>query len=462
MKSYQGLNRGFENFYDYSMTSDELSTNELFQAAEKFILKTSTPQLSVLYLSSLRNPKMADSKINMIEDQLEKLFTKLKSKNKWHNTHFVVVGLQGELKQSYKSNWPVMDLIEDNIKIDAFIKPATKPRDKEHSFQIDENISLADIGRTLHSWSSSSLSSVRRNMHELTFSKSLLRFFSVQNTDGNAKKGNRNFKNSFLIESSWPDWRFGLAPIYLIVDDQYRVFLNKNLKIYNVLMNQEISKNIEDQILEERLSFYKNVSIKLNSDGQEQFTKQEIDKFSLGYQIWGLGEYKYPDVFQDLESINQNDDSPIEIIGWMAKLAVQNSDCKMLQKISKLKKNLKWNLAASSCLNQSVKFTNQHRNGCLRVFFNKVKTWSNQCQNDLLYHAWKYLNFDQTPAQLVNLKNLLMINHLKDQRIKNNWKTYLSSSLSYEVAIEPTDFELYYLQLTTRQKKLIDQAMPQL
>lgn len=462
VKSYQGLNRGFETFYDYSITSDDLSTNEVFQVAEKFILKTQTPQFSIIYLSALRNPKNSDPKINLIEDQLEQLFTKLKAKNKWHNTHILIVGLQGKLAQSYKNPWPIIDLSEDNIKVDAFIKPATKPRDKELSFQVDENISLADIGRTLLAWSSSSINPVRRNMHEVTFAKSLLRFLSTQKNIENTKAGNRNFKNPFLVESSWSDWRFGMAPIYLILDDQYRVFINKNLKVYNVLMNQEISQNIEEQIPEERLSFYKNVSTKLNSEGLDQFKKPEIDKFILGYQIWGLGDYKYPEIFQDLEIVNQNEDSTGEIVGWMAKLAVMNSDCKMLMKISKIKNNTKWKLAASSCLSQNIKFTNQYRNGCLRVFFKHLKTWSNQCQNDLLYHAWKYLNFDKTETQLNHLKNLLIINDLKDRRSKNNWKTYLSSSLAYEIAIEPTDFELYYLQLSQDQKMLIDQAMPQL
>ncbi len=471
VKTYQGLNRGFENFYDFSMTPENLSVTEVFRAAEKFIFKDNKPKFAFIYLSSLVNLSENEVKLNHIETHLESFFYDLKKSNKWHNTHILVVGLQGSLEQSYKSPWPVVDLSERNIKVDAFIKPASKPRDKELSFQINENISLADIGQTLKDWAGSKplIGSSKRTLPIVTKSKSFNHSLSSLGTSNAKTKIKKTTKDAFLIESSWPDWRFGYAPIYLILDDQYRVFLNKELKIFNTLLNREISINIDEQIPNDRLNFYLSVAAELNSEGKDQFKEIDINKFSLGYQIWGLKNYKYPDILEDLENLRKNEkddngeyNNDEEIIDWMAKVAVQNFDCKKLLQLSKIKNNKKWRLAANSCLNVYTKFTKEYRTGCLRAFFKQVKTWSNLCQNDLLYYAWKYINFDKSETELKRFYEVYITNQTKEQKIQYNWKTYLSSSLSNEIAIEPSDFELYYLQLSKDQRKLIDPPKPQL
>lgn len=456
VKSYQGLNRGFQNFYDYSTAPDSQSLNDVFKSASSFIMDSETPTLSMIYISSLKKISDEGKVFDDLEERLNELFLQLKKSKNWHNTHILVVGLQGVMQQSKNNLWPVVNLSERNIKVEAFFKPATKPRDRELSFQLDNNITLADLGHTLLGFADKNIKfkSEGNSFPELTTTQSLGSHLIAQND-----KHLKSYPS--LIESSWPDWRYGSAPVYLILDDQYRVFIDKNLRIFNTLLSRELTMNVDDQLPDERRYFYLTMASRLNSEGKDQFKDSDISKFSLGYQIWGNKNYKYPDVLEELKTLKLEEDSQQEITNWMAKLAVINQDCKTLLDLAEKTKNLKWNAAAKSCLGQTLKFTKDYRNGCLRVFFKDIKTWSNQCQNDLLYHAWKLVSFEHSEDQLRVFKTYYQLNLQKDARTQSNWKTFLSSALTYEIAIEPTDFELYYLQLSDRQKSLIDQAKPQ-
>jgi hypothetical protein len=458
VKSYQGLNRGFQHFYDFSLAPENLGLSEVFSSAGSFLLKDEKPKLAFIYISSLKKINSDDGVVlDSVELELNNLFQSLKRNQKWHNTNVLVVGLQGQLAQSEKSPWPIVDLGEHNIKVEAFIKPATKPRDRDVSFQVDNNLSLADLGHTLFDWVDSKKYGEKNDtkenqiLPELTTSKSMAADFT--SLDNRPTK-----KLPMLIESSWPDWRYGYSPVYLILDDQYRVFVGKNLKIFNTLLNREISQFIDDQIPNERKYFYLTMAEKLNSEGKDQFSEADITRFSLGYQIWGQKNYKYPDILEDLADLEKVEENNKEISDWMAKLAVIHQDCKRLQKLAKKHNNKKWLVAANSCLNIGTRFSNDYRMECLRVFFKQIKVWSNQCQNDLLYHAWKLVRHGQSDSELKNFKNYLFQNQIKESKMQSNWKTFLSSALTYEIAIEPTDFELYYLQLSNAQKSLIDQA----
>ncbi len=457
IKSYQGLNRGFQNFYDFSMSPDSQSLSEVFKAAINFLLTTDKPTFSMIYLSALKNLNDNDKVFDDLEDQLNTMFLKLKKTKKWHNTHILVVGLQGLLNHTENNPWPMVNLSERNIKVEAFFKPATKPRDRELSFQLDNNISLADLGHTLLNFADNGFKdkSNPANFPELTSTESFQSYL-IAKKDRSVKSRPR------LIESSWPDWRYGSAPVYLILDDQYRVFVDKDLRIFNTLLSRELSLNVEDQLTDERKNFYLSMATRLNSEGKDQFKDVDIQKLAMGYKIWGQKDYKYPDILDDLKSLNSDDETSEELNNWMAKLAVQHQDCETLLNLAQKTKNSKWMLASKSCLKKNIKFTKEFRSGCLRVFFKEIKTWSNQCQNDLLYNAWKLIGFEQTEAQLKIFKSYYLQNMQRDLRTQSNWKTFLSSALTYEIAIEPTDFELYYLQLSDRQKSLIDQAKPQI
>lgn len=452
IKSYQGLTRGFQHFYDFSTTAEAQTLKDLFASLTKFIIKNERPTFSVAYISTLRKMLEGERSTDALENELNMLFYQLKKHEKWHNTHIIVVGLRGTLLQTKEDPWPIVNLSERNIKVEAFFKPATKPRDRELSYQIDANISLADLGRTFIRLidKGSKNKTEDLNFPELTTTKSIHTYFTDKNETAVKVR-------PMLIESAWSDWKYGYSPIYMILDDQYRVYLNKEIRVFNTLLNRQLTQN-DEQLPNERKYFYLTMASRLDSDGKDQFKNSDIQKFALGYQIWGKKDYKYPEILTDLESLILEEENQSEIINWMAKLAVLHVDCTTLQTLAQKYKNKKWDLTAKQCLKKNIKFTNAYRGGCLGVFFKHVKTWPKQCQNDLLYHAWKLIYFDQSESQLKIFRTYYLQNLVKEQRIQDDWRTFLSSSVTYEVSMEPTDFELYYLQLTPRQKTLIDQA----
>ena len=190
-----------------------------------------------------------------------------------------------------------------------------------------------------------------------------------------------------------------------------------------------------------------------------QLQDQELEELNYGYKIWGTHEYEYPKILNDLDQLAQKFKNRKELYGWQAQLAVKHSDCKSLLKIARKTNNTKWSLAAQLCLGRKIKFIQKYRKACLRVFFEKIKTWSNKCQNELLYHAWKFIRFDQSEASKRNLRSLLKQHKKRELRRSVNWMTYLSSTHVRNFIIQPSDYDLYYLQLSAEEKKSLNELL---
>lgn len=470
--SYQGLERGFQSFTDFNRLSQkpEEALSKQIEASLKFISETPNKFLLSLYIPALRSENSFASSFEIIEQGLDRIFSKLKKEKKWHNTFIVVTGLQGALRQSYNTPWPVLSLKEKNIKVETFIKPATKPRDKEISNLITDNISLADVGLSLFEFffKSTGLNQENKKLKkqlastdfsgeqpEIKFSKSsLLRYFKKTNPVSNLKN-----KRTLLVETAWSDWRYGYAPLFLLVEDQYRVFLNKDLNIFNTLLNKESNQFAEDQIDEDRWFSYIRVSAAMNSDGIDQFKKEEIAKLALGYKIWGQKDYKYPEVLEDItDIIKKTKGSTNELWGWVARLAAEEQDCRTLYRAAIKAKKSSWSVAARMCTRVLVEYKKKYRKGCLKVFFRQVKIWPEDCEDPLLHSAWNVINSIDSEVHFKKLRALLSESDLKEKRRSENWKTYLSSAQIHQASIGPNIFDLYYLSLSKKRKKILDKV----
>lgn len=451
--SYIGLQKGFMSFYDFSghYESKASHTDAMFEAFNKWFFKNSGPSFSFVYLPTLRTETgVAGQGFNDLERNLTQLFAELKKTKRWHKTNVVVFGLQGSLQASDLSIWPVIDLSEDNIKVEMFFKPATKPRDKDISFLVDQNVSLVDLGQTLFDLAGSPLP--QEGAVEF-FNKASFKHILQSKAAPKTKK-------TILVESGWPDWRYGYSPIYLIVEDQYRVELNKELDIYNTLLGRSLTGLPDGQIPEDRwLSFIK-VAAWLNSDGKNQFAEAELEKLSLGKKLWGGEEYTYQEVKEDLIRLNEKLHPSEELLGWQGYLAIVNNDCKWLMDLGKKNKNYKWELAARSCLKKKFNLSPRTRYQCQLVFSKKTKEWPKDCHSDLVYYSWRYLSESQPSTNLeTELKALLIQRKQKEDLQKENWRTYLSSAKIYETSIQPDEYDLYYVQLKKEDKEKLDQLL---
>ncbi len=450
--SYIGLQKGFMSFFDFSGNHEHKAKNmsAIFDSFAKWFFKDSQPSFAVLYIPTLRHEDQEGLGFEELEKNLTQLFQNLKKNKRWHNTHVVVFGLQGSLKASAESMWPVIDLSEDNIKVEMFFKPATKPRDKDISFLVDQNVSLVDLGQTLFDLAGST---PPQGTTSEFFNKGSFKNVLQRTT---APK----LKRTLLVESGWPDWRYGYSPVYLVVEDQYRVGLNKQMQIYNTLLGRHLSGLPDGQIPENRwLSFIK-VAAWLNSDGQNQFTSAELEKLSLGKKIWSGERYNYQEVKEDLIALYERQSQSEELLGWKAQLAIINQDCTWLLDIAKKSKNYKWELAARSCLRKKINLSPRTKYQCQLLFKKSTKEWPKECQSDVVYYSWRYLNESASNVGLEEeLKTLLLQRKQRESLQQDNWRTFLSSAKIYEMGIQPDEFDLYYLQLKKSDKEKLDSLL---
>lgn len=450
--SYIGLQKGFMSFYDFSgnYESPAKHMESIFETFGKWFFKDSKPSFSMLYIPTLRTDGPEGDGFVELEKNLTQFFQNLKRSKRWHNSHIIVFGLQGSLRTTEESIWPVIDLSEDNIKVELFFKPATKPRDKDISFLVDQNVSLADLGQTL--FDLAGITPPQGTTSEF-FSKSS--FKNILNRQTTPK-----LKRTLLTESGWPDWRYGYSPVYLIVEDQYRVELNENLNIYNILLGRHLTGLPDGQIPEDRwLSFIK-VAAWLDSDGQNQFTQSELEKLSLGKRLWGGDSYDYQEVKEELITLYNRQSQSDELLGWQAQLAIMNQDCQWLFDLGKRSKNYKWELSARSCLRKKVNLSPRTKYQCQLLFKRSTKEWPKDCQSDLVYYTWRYLN-EESPSQSLEaeLKALLLQRKHREELQQDNWRTYLSSAKIYETSVLPDEFDLYFLQLRKADKDKLSRLL---
>lgn len=442
--SYIGLQKGFQSFYDFSSNeeSEPKHIDNIFKNFLDWFKQNKGPSFSFIYVPTLRYSDSKELNFIDIERNLTQLFTYLKSNKRWHNTNIVVFGLQGLLRQQSINLWPVIDLSEENIKVELFFKPAGKLRDKDISFQVDQNVSLVDLGQTLFDLAG----------HQPPQGGTSEFFNKAAFTNVLMRKVAPKVKRTLLVESGWPDWRYGYSPVYLIVEDQYRVEMNKELRIYNTLLGRSVKGLPDGQIPEGRwLSFIKS-SAWLDSNGRSQFKDYELEKLNLGVRLWGSKNYSYPEAKNYLNFLYKNEEKE-ELLGWMAQLAVRHKDCDWLEDIGKQAKNLRWRLAAKSCLRKRTKLHRGFQNQCEGLFNLRTTSWPKDCQSDLIYYTWRYINNDNTtPGLESELSSILKQRAMKQRLQQNNWKTYLSSAKMYETSIRPDDFDLYVLQLKKEQK----------
>ena len=120
-------------------------------------------------------------------------------------------------------------------------------------------MSLADLGQTFFdmqfkssgqkSHAFSKLKNPKKNIKDIINSHFKSNSI-IKSLKGISRKKEGGHK--ILVETAWTDWRYGLSPTYLIIKDQYRAYLNKEIQIFNTLMNKEIVRLKKNQASELR------------------------------------------------------------------------------------------------------------------------------------------------------------------------------------------------------------------
>ena len=365
-----GLSQGFEIFNDYikiNFNDFYRSFYENFNLFLKWLDHFSNHQafFSVIYSPDLQFPNTTtftnlgeirnlshESQIEELGESLQFLFSQLKKRNQWNNTHIILVGLNGRDTKNRLNELSPYNLHTENTQVTLFIKPAKKKTNKFKGWKIDHNVSLVDVGATLYDLLNQNLPSPlsrRKNLQVISLKRALY-------TPGGGKE-TLDPHRLILIESAWPRWK-GFARSRFAVRRGHYLFLFDNpITIYNTLIDrlESIPMSKTDPLW---ASLYNNIKNFMEEMGFLPWVRLEpslIDKLEVGRNLWGGEKWPFESTLRRLEHLTKVRPFDLQIQGWKAYQALKKRDWKWLKEIGKAHENIFWIFLAESYLEKKSK-----------------------------------------------------------------------------------------------------------
>jgi hypothetical protein len=275
-----GLNQGFDIFDDtYSISDRDLYQNSR-QTNQTFLNwldgeVRGAPFFATLFWSDLQftdvptrnelgeiRESSADAQMTEIEVSLSLLIQELKKRNRWDKTNIIFVGLNGETDKFLKPEFPPLNLFAESTHVKLFVKPTRAPQEAAVNWQVDSNVSTADLGPTI------------AKIHGLEFEESNDVFRTVPLNEVFEEDVAPDWRDDrrIISESGWGLWR-EVSPVRVSVrtGSMFYIF-DETPKFYNTL-----NDNLENAQINT-----------LNLKTAELVKKLRVSLESVGYQPWKL------------------------------------------------------------------------------------------------------------------------------------------------------------------------------
>lgn len=238
------INQGFDMFDD-NITLSQNSFFRSFQQSIDVFMEWHQdighrPSLTFFYVPDLLFPEtptqtsLGESRDLTFESQLAEfdetfynLINHLKKNQTWDQTLVVVVGLNGPAQYPRPGELDNTSLFSDRTQVGLLIKPAQKPRDEGINWTFDQNISLADLGKTLF------------DLVDVPAPDSKLKDFPVFSV----KQALENIRlelpaHPLLLETAWAEWQEKVGIRYATIWDQFLFIFDDHMQIFNSLIDR--------------------------------------------------------------------------------------------------------------------------------------------------------------------------------------------------------------------------------
>lgn len=418
-----GLGQGFEVFDDFVSLKSQL----IFRPVEKsvgafkewFLDEVKEKDFfATFYLNDLlflnhptstnlgqAREKSYAGQIDEIGESLGGLFLFLKEKRRWDNTHVIIFGLNGRTGQERRLTLKPNNVYNENTQVALFIKPAGKKRDLGVNWKIDENVSLVDVGFSLMKYLGASVESSLRGG---PFEKVLLdSAFSSGNTAISRER-------PLLVESAWAKWRSGGAIRAAVLKENHLFVNDMGMKIFNNLIDrlQGVPVGGDDGSVARNAVQIKNSLENLKFEKWHENRGDLVDELSVIKEIAGQKWTTESagikiSVWLEREKISDL------LLKFMARLALQTENWKLLKAIGLKKNNGDILYIAEKNLNEKTK---QHGDsGCFdvkdSVTLENMGTLFKKCPN---FTTLKLLAWIQSENKKPQLKEVFMKAFLSD------------------------------------------------
>ena len=349
-----GLNQGFEVFDDALAPS----LQSLFKPFEKNIAAFEkwldqevggSPFLAFFYvpdLSFLETKTISadgETRSQSFESQLEEfdlrllsLIKILQKKGLWRDAVFVFTGLQGRSTLARKNEIPPLNLHVENTQVPLFIKPSQKVRDSMLNWTIDRNVSLVDVGTTLHDIIGAPIPMAKSAFQVFSLKKSL---FEVESLPPDSR--------TLLIESGWAAWK-KLGPLRVAaINDKDYVLYDQKPRYYNLLTDRF---ELNPQPASELNAGVQKIISDIESAGFEKFSFFDFfneEKFTIPYMTW-VDSTQTTNLHNLLKDLHEAYPADGDLTNWLAASSMELNDTRTLNGLIDRKKNSLWSYGNKS------------------------------------------------------------------------------------------------------------------
>lgn len=357
-----GLSQGFEVFDDNIPRPPQGFYRPAHNVIQQFVSwlerGAKRPYFSVLYFSDLQFPENAtvsefgevrerslESQSKEISESIEILAHYLKSKGLWHNSHVMLVGLNGGKSRS--NEFGPLDLNRESTQVSLYLKPARRLRDIGPQWAIDKNVTLADLGFSLFEFvggakPKTSLEAWPR-----------VSFFPLVTQP----KADWSDDRPILVESAWGEWR-GVSNIrYSVRRKHYFYIHDQRKKLFNTLLDRQeqspissldpIWLSLEDSML---------VPLKQLHVDPWRISEPKIWNRFQASKIWWANELdENPHIHPQEVNFEGAQTGDTQIKRWLAEKFIQNMDWKGLLKLGEDEKDAVYIFFAKRLLGEKLK-----------------------------------------------------------------------------------------------------------
>lgn len=348
-----GINQGFEYFddnisFDLNTFFRPLSkTIQIFNQWHKQEVGNS-PYFAVLYapdliftntetVSELGEPRNLsyESQLDELDENLFALFNTLKNQASWDNTTVVLVGLNGHTNSDRNNEPTVLNLHGESTQIALFIKPSQKKRDEGITWKIDNNVSLADVGKTLFEIMNLQAPNTHQDFPIESLADALRSPESKITED-----------RPILVESAWGSWK-NLSNIRSAVIKNHTLFINdEKTLVYNTLVDRLETNPLpaSDSYL---FSPHSVVELLTNNGFQKWsgLSEVEIAKLNLNFSRWTKKEQNIS-LLNDLYHLYKKKQSDYELLNWLGLLMLEQKDWEGLKNLGNKSNEPFWSYIA--------------------------------------------------------------------------------------------------------------------
>jgi arylsulfatase A-like enzyme len=344
-----GLAQGFEVFED---SMNVISWSRLHRPAEETTLRFldwleeevgSQNYFSVLFLPDLQSFELpstdkAGAPINRsysgrkerLDQALAGLFEKMKTLKVWDRSYVILVGLNGYSDQERPSEFAAINLHTENTQVALLIKgPQEKPRDLSLNWGVDANVSLVDLGKTLHDIFGNDVGAKSSTLQTVSLKKNLTSPVIYWNPD-----------RPILIESAWSQWK-GLGGIrYAVRFGPYLYLNDQNPTLFNSL-----SDHLETSPIRSGLESLKSVHAVLKDQSAEPWVPLDqkiLNQLDVALNLW--------DPTKKRGLVEEQSERDTLISGWLAANALFEQNWEDLLHLSLAQKRADWKLVAEQNL----------------------------------------------------------------------------------------------------------------